>query len=212
MMMISKIVADTIVKKYWSIIQEEVNVKQVTVSEKASTLTTQYVPLWQMISPVYGKDTSRIIAAAKAWQTEFQENGILLVRDDVYTRSLDRGMYEIRYFGYDEHYETVEDGIVVWLDLTITEELKEEGVIRELSRFLNQMRKDAWCRIDERLRCILWEGDVVCKHLCKKYESYLKQEALLCSLEEWETNETSVLFSAQFVSDDCVLDITLASC
>jgi isoleucyl-tRNA synthetase len=45
----------------------------------------------------------------------------------------------------------IEGNMIVQLDLELTEALKREGIARELSRFLNQMRKDADFAVEARV-------------------------------------------------------------
>jgi isoleucyl-tRNA synthetase len=44
--------------------------------------------------------------------------------------------------------------MIAKLDLQITPELEREGVARELSRFLNQMRKDADFAVEDKVNMI----------------------------------------------------------
>jgi isoleucyl-tRNA synthetase len=45
----------------------------------------------------------------------------------------------------------IDGNIIAKLDLELTPELEREGIAREISRFLNQMRKDANFNIDDRV-------------------------------------------------------------
>ena len=51
--------------KYHDIIAEEVNVKEVTLLDQSINITTTYAPIGSALSAKFGKDTGRIIAAAK---------------------------------------------------------------------------------------------------------------------------------------------------
>lgn len=55
-----------ILQKYNHIIAEEVNVKSVSLMEGDILVKKTYIPLGSALSSKFGKDTGRIIAAAKA--------------------------------------------------------------------------------------------------------------------------------------------------
>jgi isoleucyl-tRNA synthetase len=54
----------------------------------------------------------------------------------------------------DDSNIAVEGNMIAKLDLQITPELEREGVARELSRFLNQMRKDADFAVEDKVNMI----------------------------------------------------------
>jgi isoleucyl-tRNA synthetase len=58
----------------------------------------------------------------------------------------------VAYEGLEGDNVAVDGDIIAKLDLNITPELKKEGVAREISRFLNQMRKDADYPVDAKLQ------------------------------------------------------------
>ena len=185
--------------KYASTIAEEVNVKEVVMLEDNVQVTITYIPLGQMLWASFGKDTARIIAAAKAWNAVVQENKQLLVTDGSDSWTLEASMYEIRYSGLEEDHQTVEDGVIVSLDLSITDALKKEGVARELSRFLNQMRKDAQFQIDAKVVCYWKSDDLYMQDVFEQFTDMLMQEALLRSIESWtcDVPDAHALFESE---------------
>jgi isoleucyl-tRNA synthetase len=64
---------------------------------------------------------------------------------------LEKNEYEIAYEGLDSDDMAIDGNIIARLDLELTPELQREGIAREISRFLNQMRKDANFNIDDRV-------------------------------------------------------------
>lgn len=175
---------DYILDKYADIIKEEVNVKEVGVLSQELHISKVYVPLGSKLSDKFGKDTGKIIAAAKAGQIEEQGNGNIVVRDGEQTRELSADDYELRYEWLNEQTQTVEQGVIVELDLTITEELRDEGVAREISRFLNQMRKTINYNVDDRVHLRYTTNSDYLKKILTKFADMLKAEALLSDIEE----------------------------
>jgi hypothetical protein len=75
------------------------------------------------------------------------------------------------------------------MELELTQDLIDEGVVRELSRFLNQMRKDADLRIDHRIKCSALTTDESMTALITTTQrnQFLCNEALLAELESTHT-------------------------
>jgi len=174
--------ADLLLKKYGDIIAEEVNVKEVMLLDETLSVTVTYVPLGQKIGSAFGKDTSAVIAAAKAWKATLQHDGTLIVVGENAQWTLAPDMYEIRYSGLEEDHQTIEWGVIISLDITVTAELKREWIARELSRFLNQMRKDAQFQIDEKVKCLYTTSDGYMSEVIAEFAQMLTEEALLSSI------------------------------
>lgn len=185
-----------LLQKYGTIIQEEVNVKEVSLLWEEIQVEKLYLPSGQALGPRFGKDTSRIISAAKAWGISLQTNGNLLVTEWIDTRELFPSEYEVRYMGLQEDHQTVEEGVIVSLDMTITDDLRNEWVAREISRFLNQMRKDAGYKIDARVYGYFETESIYLRSIIACFNGLLQQEALLHSLENWLRDDCD--FNADF--------------
>lgn len=141
-----------ILEKYTDTIQEEVNVKNVVPMQQKRSISKIYKPVGSKLSAAFGKDTGAIIAAGKQGNVKEQSDGSIIVFSDSGEWTLTSDMYEIVYEGLTDDTMAVDGNIVVLLDTHITPELEREGVARELSRFLNQMRKDANFRVDARVQ------------------------------------------------------------
>ena len=97
--------------------------------------------------------------------------------------------------------------MIAKLDLQITPELEREGVAREISRFLNQMRKDADFAIEQKVRLTYTTTSEYLRAILKEFDQMLKWEALLLMIEEQEANG---IISSEFVSWDERVYFTLA--
>ena len=76
--------------------------------------------------------------------------------------------------------------MITELDLTLTPELEREGVAREISRFLNQMRKDADFAVEDKVQLSYHGESQTLKTIIEEFSDFLKSEALLLSIEEKE--------------------------
>ncbi len=194
-----------ILEKYSSTISEEVNVKHLSLLWDDIQVIKTYVPLGQKLSGKFWKDTGRIIWAAKQGSVEELENGQIKVIQWNDSWVLEGADYEIRFSWLDEKKQTVEDGIIIDLDLELTNELIAEGIAREISRFLNQMRKDANYNVSDRVQCFWKTESKTLSTVMHTFSKFLSTEALLSKVLEsdnqwdlqkiFESEEGEIVFS-----------------
>ncbi len=173
--------AQRLVEKYHDTIAEEVNVKKVSILSDDQQVTIQYIPLGNTLWEQFGKDTWRIIWSAKKGQAQLLDDKTLKVHDGEDEWILSEHQYELRYSWFDEDNQIVEDGAMVELDLTMTPELVQEWIAREVSRFLNQMRKDADFDVSDRITVGYQTWSEMLENVIKIHSSYLQEEALVAS-------------------------------
>ena len=178
--------------KYGDIIKEEINVKDVDIYQSDKPITKVYKPLWGQLSAKFGKDTWQIIANWKQWNVREIEDWIEVFDNNGNTWKLDESDYEVVYEWLDGTDTTVEWNTIVKLDLEITDELKREWTAREISRFLNQMRKDADFSVDARVNMHYQSDSEDIKNIVKEFSDFLKKEALIIDVSEgsvdWDTH------------------------
>ncbi len=175
-----------ILEKYADVIKEEVNVKEI--SELHIDAKPVFKPLGNKLSAKFGKDTGNIIRFGKMGNIEKLDNGQVKVFDDAKDgnqneRILDSEDYEIAYEGLNDKNITAEGDVVVSLDLELTEDLKQEGVAREISRFLNQMRKEADYPVDAKVQLNYQTEDTTFSTILEKFTEFLCNEALLSEIK-----------------------------
>ena len=171
---------------------KEINVKDVDIYQSDKPITKIYKPLWGQLSAKFGKDTWQIIANGKQWNVREIEDWIEVFDNNWNTRKLDESDYEVVYEWLDGTDTTVEWNTIVKLDLEITDELKREWTAREISRFLNQMRKDADFSVDARVNMHYQSDSEDIKNIVKEFSDFLKKEALIIDISEgsvdWDTH------------------------
>lgn len=197
-----------LLEKYWEIIKEEVNVKEIWPFISDKPITKVFKPIGSQLSAKFGKDTGQIIANGKQGNIKQLDNGqIEVFSPQGGSWILSAEDYEIAYEGLDGNDVAVEGNMIAKLDLNLTPELEREGVVREISRFLNQMRKDADFPIDARVKLTYTTASENLKVILKEFEEILKGEALLLTIEE---KETDWAISSEFVSSNEKVHFTLA--
>ena len=179
---------EELLKKYWDIIKEEINVKRVDIYNSDKPITKIYKPLWWQLSAKFWKDTWQIISNWKQWNVREIDGWIEVFDNNGHTWKLEETDYEIVYEWLDETDTTVEWNTIVKLDLEITEDLRREWIAREISRFLNQMRKDANFAVDARVNMHYQTENDEMKKIIIEFSDFLKDEALIINISEWDCN------------------------
>ncbi|MDR2415160.1 MAG: DUF5915 domain-containing protein [Candidatus Peribacteria bacterium] len=113
-------------------------------------------------------------------------------------RTLSENEYEVVYEGLDGDNIAIEGNMIVRLDLELTEALKKEGIARELSRFLNQMRKDADFAVDARVQMKYETSDEELKKLIEAFTEFFQEEALLHTVKAESPSGDAI---AEFMSE-----------
>ena len=131
------------------IIEEELNIKSVKVTDSVRDFTTYtYKPQLKTVGPKYGKHLNAIRTAlteldGNAAMDELTEKGRLRFEfggDEVLLTREDLLIEMIRKEGFES---LSERGVTVVIDKTLTPELIEEGMVREIVSKVQTMRKDS---------------------------------------------------------------------
>ena len=197
---------ETLLEKYGDILKEEVNVKETVLFVSDKPIVKIFKPLGNQLSAKFGKDTGQIIANGKQGNVREVEGGIEVFDTQGNVRQLAPTDYEIVYEGLDGDDVAIEGNTIVKLDLELTEELRREGLAREISRFLNQMRKDADFAVDERVHMLYETSDGGLAGLIGDFAEFFREEALLQSIERGVPSGDIV---SAFLSDEREVRISL---
>jgi len=146
-----------------ALVAAELNVKGVTTSLDRTAYGTEVVkPDPRRLGPRLGKDVQAVIKAAKAGDWSRSADGAVVVgghplHDGEYELVLDADQgvaaASVRYV--DPEGRTVDTGLVVALDTTVTPALYAEGVARDLVRLVQQARRNAALDVTDRIELTL---------------------------------------------------------
>lgn len=169
------------------LIMSEVNVKEIEfLTDSSGVITKKIKPNFKTLGPKYPKQMKGI-AAVLAGFTQAQiadlerKNGVeldvegtlcTLTREDVDILSEDIPGWLVASAGK----------LTVALDITVTEELKNEGIARELVNRIQKLRKDSDFEVTDRISVRL-EDDEFVKAAVRDFKAYICGEILATDLE-----------------------------
>ena len=145
------------------LIKSEVNVKEIQVLEDASDiLVKQIKPNFKVLGPRFGKDMKAVAQAVNNFTSddikEIEQNGILDVEVNRKSITLERTDVEITSQDIEGWLVANEGAITVALDVTITDDLRKEGIARELINRIQNLRKDSGFEVTDRIDVTFQKG------------------------------------------------------
>lgn len=138
-----------IIEEFKETITEELNVKNIELLKEAEDIAqVKYNPDFNQIRNRYPDRIAEIIKTIKNRKFHFSKETVTLKLDTGEER-FDKDIILVTYQAKDGQHVASNHGIVVSLDLTITEELKEEGFARDIVRNIQDARKQMGCEITD---------------------------------------------------------------
>ena len=181
------------------LIMNEVNVKRIElVAETAGLITKRIKPNFKTLGPKYGKYMKQIAALTAA----FTQEQIAAVESAPET-TLDLGGERITVTAADFEITsedmpgwlvTSEGKLTVALDITVTDDLRCEGVARELINRIQNIRKDSGFEVTDRIRVEIEAKEAVVGAVAA-YADYIGQQTLARDVR------TAALPEGEFVVD-----------
>tara|TARA_R110002050_G_scaffold94765_1_gene197083 strand:+ start:70446 stop:73850 length:3405 start_codon:yes stop_codon:yes gene_type:complete len=169
------------------LIKHEVNVKEVELLEDASDiLVKQIKPNFKALGPRFGKDMKAIAAVVINFSAEdinkIEQNGSLEIEVNGKKITLERTDVEITSQDIEGWLVANEGSLTVALDVTISEDLRKEGIARELINRIQNLRKDSGFEVTDRIDVTLQKDE----HIISAVDAniaYIKSETLTNELE-----------------------------
>lgn len=184
------------------LILAEVNVKEMELLEDTTgVLVKKIKPNFKTIGPKYGKQMKAISAMVNGWDqqaiAEVETNG-------GWNGEVDGAAIELTLEDFDIQAEDIpgwlvasEGGITVALDITISEELRNEGIARELINRIQNFRKESGLEVTDKIKltiastaeihqAVATNKTYICEEVLATdivFEDTLKTDALLTDIE-----------------------------
>jgi isoleucyl-tRNA synthetase len=175
------------------LIKTEINVKEVEYVDDASGILVKnikpnfrklgqaYGPKMKAISGIingFGKDEIAAIERDNAFVIEVDEEKITLSLEDVEITSQDIPGWLV----------ASEGSLTVALDITISDELRKEGLSRDMVNRIQNLRKDKGLEVQDKIAVSYKTADAMMSAALVDFSDYIKVETQAVSLESKETN------------------------
>lgn len=191
------------------LVKAEVNVKEIELLDDASgVLVKQIKPNFKALGPRFGKDMGLISKEIQNFSqdqiAELERNGQLTLAISGKDTTLTSADVEISSQDIEGWLVANSGTITVALDITITDELRNEGIARELVNRIQNMRKDSGFEVTDKIKVQIKSEKMLDKAIAD-FGQYIKEETLTEELVvsenvdgtevEFDDIKTSVLIS-----------------
>ncbi|MEJ6506275.1 MAG: isoleucine--tRNA ligase [Crocinitomicaceae bacterium] len=165
-----------------SLILSEVNVKELEmIAEDNEILVKSIKPNFKTIGPKYGKHMKAIAGLISSWRAKdiagLEKIGAWTGVVNGEQVSLDLADFTINTKDIPGWLVANEEGLTVALDISISEDLKSEGIARELVNRIQNLRKEKGLEVTDRISLILDTNEGI-QSAVKRNEKYISDEVL----------------------------------
>ncbi|RSC95618.1 isoleucine--tRNA ligase [Tenacibaculum singaporense] len=164
------------------LIKSEVNVKEIELLDDASgILVKQIKPNFKALGPKFGKDMKLIANKIQGFSQEdiikIEKEGEISVEINDKMITLGTADVEISSKDIEGWLVANAEGLTVALDVTINDELRKEGVARELVNRIQNARKDTGLEVTDKIKLTILQADDLRESVLAN-ENYIKAETL----------------------------------
>ena len=164
------------------LIKAEVNVKEIELLEDASgVLVKQIKPNFKALGPRFGKDMGLIAKEIQAFSqdqiNELDKAGEITIVSSEKSITLTIEDVEISSQDIPGWLVANSNGITVALDITISDELRKEGIARELVNRIQNIRKDSGFEVTDKIKVQIQNNETI-EQAVNANLSYIKSETL----------------------------------
>lgn len=179
-----------LILEFESIIAEELNVKKVILLNTVDEIAlVKYNPNFNVIRSLYPEKIKELVKAIKSGYYKVIKEGVLVNIGGQY-HVFDSKILMVTYIAKDGYHVASDYGVVVSLDLEISDDLKKEGLARDIVRNIQDARKKLGCGITDSIK-INMEGNVpqewveyICKETMSEIDSFDEIACELCLTDD----------------------------
>lgn len=184
-----------IIKKYEVLIMEEVNIKNINLLSNVSEIANvEYLANFKTLGPKYLKDIKKVSDMIKSGEFTIKGESYEVVLNNK-KEILNKEDIIIRYIAKEGERVVNDNELVVRLDTLLTDELKQEGMAREIVRNIQDARKQLNLEINDKIKIDINTS------LDKSLEEYICRETIgiITLLDEYDlvlkvcSNDSDVL-------------------
>ncbi len=181
------------------LIKSEVNVKEIEMIDDASGILVKNIkPNFRTLGPKFGKDMKHVISAVNKLEpadiTAIERDGEINIEVNGKMTTLQLDDVEITSQDIEGWLVASNAGLTVALDVTLNDELKKEGIARELVNRIQNLLKDSGFEVTDKIDIKIKKDGVVESAVQDNLE-YIKNETLTANLELAEALDNGVEIS-----------------
>ena len=167
-----------------TIILSEINVKEIEFLGKDSdVLTKQIKPNFKTLGPKFGKDMKLISRAVNQFSADdikkIEKDGNYLINESI---TIDISDVEITSKDIPGCIVATNNGLTVALDITLSDELREEGLAREFINRIQNLRKDSGLEVTDKVKIQVEKNDSLTAAIKNNF-AYICDETLAVQLD-----------------------------
>jgi len=176
------------IERLADVVRDELNVKSLRFVSAADELGRYEIkPNYRSLGPRFGKHMPQVAAAVAALDPQhvaeaLREGRPVGVAIDGKDHQLDADDLQLAMRPLDGYQLEREGSHAVALDLTLTDDLRREGLAREVVRAVQSARKDAGLAVEDRIALTLG-GDADLLNAARAHEDYVSGETLATSID-----------------------------
>jgi len=170
------------------LIMTEVNIKEITyISDNSGVLTKKIKPNFRELGKIYGKQiqavATEITKMTQADIAVLEKEGEFVVHANGTASKLTLKDVEISSEDIAGWSVAKDGNITVALDITLTPDLREEGIARDLVNRIQNIRKDKGLEVQDKIKIFIQEGDKMVDAAVRKHAAYISGETQATVLE-----------------------------
>ncbi|MCI8373121.1 MAG: isoleucine--tRNA ligase [Lachnospiraceae bacterium] len=196
---------------FQDIVKDELNIKAVTFTSDVRSFTTYtFKPQMRTVGPKYGKLLNQIKAAlleldGNAAMDQLNTEGVLNMEFDGQAVELSKDDLLIEMAQMEGYVSEGDNSVTVVLDTNLTQELIEEGFVREIISKVQTMRKEAGFEVMDKIKIYAKDNDKI-HTILNTYRGQIMSEILATELilgetagyeKEWNINGEHVLLGVE---------------
>ncbi|MGY6742537.1 MAG: isoleucine--tRNA ligase [Cecembia sp.] len=171
------------------LIKSEVNIKEIEyIDDTSGVLVKDVKPNLPVLGKKLGPKMRFVVAAIKTWGQEeiavIEKEGSIAI--DVEGETMEILLEEVLISSQDIPGWSVasDQGLTVALDITLTEELKQEGIARDLVNRIQNLRKDMGLEVQDKIHIKVAKHDALVDAALTNFAGYIQTETQALSLEQ----------------------------
>ena len=204
---------ETLGEFYREIIADELNIKKVTFTDDVSAFTNYtFKPQLKTLGPKYGKQLGEIRGLlanldGSAAKKELDSTGVLKLELSTGVIELTEADLLIEMTRSERYFSVEDGGVTVAIDTRLTDELIEEGFVREIVSKIQTMRKEAGFNVEDHITVTVEGNDRIAGIVSRNQADVAGDtlaDAITCGkaegyTKEWDVNGETVTLGVQKV-------------